>query len=88
MIRICRSKEKRVEITGVIHNGTVVLDQPATVPDGTRVIVRVPDAREQGTSDQPSTLGKRLLRHAGTVTGLPVDMAEQHDHYLHGTPKR
>ena len=29
-----------------------------------------------------------LLKHAGTPTGLPSDLAEQHDHYIHGTPKR
>jgi hypothetical protein len=29
-----------------------------------------------------------LLRSAGCMSGLPVDLAEQHDHYLHGTPRR
>jgi len=29
-----------------------------------------------------------LLELAGTAEGLPADLAEQHDHYLHGTPKR
>jgi hypothetical protein len=24
-------------------------------------------------------------RFAGCMTGLPPDMAEQHDHYIHGT---
>jgi hypothetical protein len=28
-----------------------------------------------------------MLRHAGTVQGLPEDAAENHDHYLYGTPK-
>jgi hypothetical protein len=28
------------------------------------------------------------LKLAGTVDDLPPDMAEQHDHYIHGTPKR
>jgi hypothetical protein len=32
------------------------------------------------------TLAEKLLRHAGTVPDLPADMAEQHDHYIHGTP--
>ena len=31
---------------------------------------------------------KSLLELAGTAEGLPEDLAEQHDHYLHGTPKR
>jgi hypothetical protein len=29
-----------------------------------------------------------LLEFAGTAEGLPPDLAENHDHYLHGTPKR
>ena len=29
-----------------------------------------------------------LLEFAGTAGGLPRDLAENHDHYLHGAPKR
>ena len=29
-----------------------------------------------------------LLEFAGTAKGLPPDLAENHDHYLHGAPKR
>jgi hypothetical protein len=29
-----------------------------------------------------------LLEFAGKAEGLPPDLAENHDHYLHGTPKR
>ena len=29
-----------------------------------------------------------LLEFAGTAEGLPPDLAENHDHYLHGAPKR
>ena len=35
-----------------------------------------------------SPVGEMLLRHAGKAVGLPEDLAAQHDHYLHGTPKR
>ena len=34
------------------------------------------------------SLGDFFLRVAGTAQGLPVDLAENHDHYLYGTPKR
>jgi hypothetical protein len=34
------------------------------------------------------TLGKRLMKFAGSAKGLPKDMARNHDHYIHGTPKR
>jgi hypothetical protein len=80
-------RSKVMEITGVITNGTVVFDQPCPIPDGTKVTVR-PEPISDDKNATGSTLGKRLLKHAGTVSGLPEDLAEQHDHYLHGTPKR
>jgi hypothetical protein len=61
----------------------IVLDQPAPWPEGTRVEVLFKPA-----SDKQPTLSERLLKHAGTVPDLPPDMASQHDHYIHGTPKR
>jgi hypothetical protein len=33
------------------------------------------------------SLRELLLEFAGTIEGLPPDMAEQHDHYHHGRPK-
>lgn len=32
--------------------------------------------------------GNALLEVAGTAEGLPADLARNHDHYLHGAPKR
>ncbi|HEU0040222.1 MAG TPA: hypothetical protein VFR76_13215 [Verrucomicrobiae bacterium] len=34
------------------------------------------------------TIGEALLEIAGTAEGLPRDMARNHDHYLHGTPRQ
>ena len=65
-----------------VRNGVVVLDQPSELRDGTRVKVVVEEA-----TTQDSTLGG-LLKYAGAASDLPADMAAQHDHYLHGTPKR
>jgi hypothetical protein len=64
---------------GVIINGMVVLEGNQKLPEGLRVQVVVPEAEP--------TLGF-LLKYAGTCNDLPADMAEQHDHYIHGTPKR
>ena len=33
------------------------------------------------------TVGEFLLQFAGTAEGLPPDMARNHDHFIHGTPK-
>ncbi|HZK80344.1 MAG TPA: hypothetical protein VFC46_04735 [Humisphaera sp.] len=68
---------------GTLNGGVVVLDQPAPWPEGTRVEVVI-----KAVEDKKPTLSARLLKHAGTVPDLPADMAEQHDHYIHGTPKR
>jgi hypothetical protein len=31
---------------------------------------------------------RRLKQFAGVLHGLPSDMARNHDHYLHGLPKK
>lgn len=71
-----------MEFEGTVLNGVIVMDGAAPLPDGTKVKVLV-----EAPTRMP-TLGQRLLKHAGTVPDLPPDMAEQHDHYVHGTPKR
>ena len=45
---------------------------------------------QAGRSPHPTkeSLGDFVLRVAGTAEGLPPDLAENHDHYLYGTPKR
>lgn len=68
---------------GQVVNGVVVLDDGRPIPDGTRVEVIV---RE--TTGTAPTLRDRLLQWAGTVDDLPADMARNHDHYIHGAPKR
>lgn len=72
-----------MDLDGTVTNGVVVFDGAATVPDGTRVRVAVPALPEAVTPT-----GRMLLRHAGRAKGLPPDMALNHDHYLHGMPKR
>jgi len=66
-------------LQGVVRNGVVVFDGPVALPDGTRVHVVVGDE-----GNEPSLAN--LLDLAGTVDGLPADMARNHDHYLHGQP--
>jgi len=68
-------------LEGTVHNGSIVLDEFCTLPDGARVEVIL-------KSEPKSTVGDRLLALAGLIDDGPDDLAEQHDHYLHGTPKR
>lgn len=43
--------------------------------------------RSNGRSSA-SNWGDALLEVAGTAEGLPSDFAHNHDHYLHGAPRR
>jgi len=67
---------------GHVQKGVVVLDKGVELPDGMEVTVetvRVPRGR---------TLAEQFADVIGSVPDLPADMAQQHDHYLHGAPKR
>lgn len=76
-------EDARREYLGTVVNGVVVLRGGETLPEGTEVRVV---AIEKESEKEP--LGKRLLRFAGTIPGLPPDLAENHDHYIHGQPKK
>jgi hypothetical protein len=65
---------------GIVRNGAIMPEHGATLPEGTHV---VPESA--GDESKPTHLG--LLTLAGIAKDLPADFAEQHDHYLHGTPK-
>jgi hypothetical protein len=73
---------------GVVQNGVVVLDEPAALPDGTRVRV---NKIERPITAQ-STLKDRLLKLAKEAESLPCDLpedlAENHNLYLYGMPNR
>lgn len=68
-------------LDGIVKNGVVVLDPPAQLPEGARVQVVV-----IGEEKKPALAG--LLKYAGILEDMPSDFARQHDHYIHGTPKR
>ena len=74
-------------LLGYIRNGRIELDQPLSLPEGAKVQIEILDGVNQDeTSGQ--TLGEKLLKYAGRITDAPSDLAEQHDHYLHGTAKK
>jgi hypothetical protein len=77
--------EKLMQMEGTVHNGVVILDNDQQLPNGTRVQIVV-DELPAGEAKESSLAG--LLKLAGTVDGLPPDLAWNHDHYIHGTPKR
>ena len=68
-------------LEGRIENGAIVLEPPTVLPKGARVRIEV-------ISRPASTLFDRIGHLAGKAKHLPPDAAEQHDHYLYGTPKK
>jgi hypothetical protein len=75
---------------GHVEKGVVVLDDAVTLPEGLVVQIEPSSGGHQvpAIDENGETLGQKLLRHAGKAVGLPPDLAENHDHYLYGTPKR
>ena len=72
-----------MSVTGTIEDGVVKLPPGASWPDGTKVRVEKvePASRE-------NSLTRRLRELSARVGGLPSDLAEEHDHYIHRTPRR
>jgi hypothetical protein len=71
-----------MSFSGHVQNGVVVFDVPVALPEGTPVEVAV------RIGSEPATHFERFREIIGAATGLPEDFAENHDHYIHGTPKR
>ena len=69
-------------IRGHVRNGVVVLDEPTMLPEGAEVRV------EPVAPVQRKTLADRLRNVIGSVPDLPEDLADNHDHYIHGTPRQ
>jgi hypothetical protein len=62
----------------------------AELPKLTRPELEAVEARLQQLLGRPSVRlwGEAMAEFAGVVQELPADYARNHDHYLHGTPKR
>lgn len=91
-------------VTCVVENGVVRLPAGIVVPDGMRLEVSVPDERRAADGApgpmRPAPEGatpaeevvppfaERFAKYIGDLDGLPEDLAENHDHYLYGVPKR
>lgn len=83
---------------GEVRNGQIVFNAAIPLANGTRVRVE-PIATEEHQAEEVSppgdptlaarpTLYDRFQNVIGKVRDLPADMANQHDHYLYGVPKK
>lgn len=73
---------------GTVRRGVVVLDEPAQLPEGAAVEVLLVHSDATTAQADGPTVYEQLQDLAGTVEGLPPDIAENHDHYLYGKPKK
>jgi len=83
-------KETRLMVyRGQVRNGQIVLEGDASLPEGAQVEVTVLGGNSSlPDKPEPPTLYERLKPFAGAAVGLPADMAENHDRYLHGREKK
>jgi hypothetical protein len=66
----------------------IIAELPKLKPDELqRVKAGLAELERQQTPPERS-VWDALLEFAGTAEGLPPGLAENHDHYLHGAPKR
>jgi hypothetical protein len=68
---------------GTIQNGQIKLPPDAVLPEGANVLVDVELQEEVPVAD----FAHELLKLA-RPRDWPTDMSLNHDHYLHGLPKR
>ena len=73
---------------GHIENGEIVLDKPVDLPNGALVKVDVIKIPAHAEDEEIPTLEETLAPFIGKAVGLPNDAAENHDHYLYGTPEK
>ncbi len=73
---------------GHVEKGVIVLDEPVEMRDGMEVLVDFAPSAGEELSQPSQTFRERYADVIGKAKGLPNDAAENHDHYLYGTPKK
>ena len=74
---------------GRIKNGVVVFDEQVSLPEGAEVeVIPRKTLRESERVNEGPTLYEQLKDFVGIFSDLPPDFAENHDHYIHGCPKK
>ena len=72
-------------LTARVENHNIALPPGLEVAEGTEVRVILPDEAPPAAGEGRNLW---LLKYAGVIKDLPPDFAAEHDHYLHGTPKK
>ena len=75
-----------MNVTAIVENDMIKL--PVHVPDGTKAEITLKTEEQAPPIGEAGEVTDALLAISTQVKGLPSDLAAQHDHYLHGHPKR
>jgi hypothetical protein len=70
-----------MSITAVVEKDTIKLPEGVHLEDGTQVLI-VPQPKERRTN------AERWAKYIGCISTGIGDLAENHDHYLYGLPKK
>lgn len=73
-----------MQFEGHVENGVVVFDQQNVLVEGTKVLIEAVPTTSANIKP-PRTLAERYAAARGIAPDLPADMAQRHDHYIHGT---
>ncbi len=68
-------------ITAKYEEGTVVLPPDVDWPNGIKLEI-------QPIEERPRTWADIMKDYTGIADDMPSDLAMNHDHYLHGAPKK
>ncbi len=75
-------------LRGHVEAGRIVVDDETPLPEGAEVKIELVTPSESKATEPGTTLYDRMKQFAGIIKDLPADFAENHDHYIHGCPKK
>ncbi len=85
-------------LSGVVQNGQIVLEDPLPIPDGTPIQIEVvnngstkpaePASDEELVTEEEAATHPLLWLARHAIASDRTDGADEHDHYIYGSPKR
>ena len=75
-------------LTAIYDGRALIPTEPLNLPKGAILRLRLEIPEEFNAQPQREPFSDALLSFSGIMEGFPPDFAKNHDHYLHGTPKR
>jgi hypothetical protein len=77
-----------MSITAIVEKDTIELPPGVHLPDGTTVRIETEQAAPSPATGKGENGLAWMEEFVGCIDTLPEDFAAEHDHYIHGTPKR